>query len=93
MNHCERLASKSSQLESEREVVGDLVIGHDLAMAKKQLKLTAGWFVHRTSATNTPAAAAPKKRALQKLKNQRVLGEKGSYQSMFVWQQTAPPSP
>ena len=32
-DQCERLASKSPQLEGEHEVVVDLVIGYDLAMA------------------------------------------------------------
>ena len=54
----ERLASKSPQLEGEHEVVADLVIGYDLAMAQNQPKLTADWFAHRMGATLTPAAAA-----------------------------------
>ena len=33
LDQCERLASKSPQLEGEHEVVADLVIGYDLAMA------------------------------------------------------------
>ena len=49
-----RLASKSSKLEGEREVVADLIIGHGLAMAQNQSKLTADWFVHRMIATHTP---------------------------------------
>ena len=40
LDQCERLASKSPQLEGEREVVADLVIGYDLAMALTQPKLT-----------------------------------------------------
>ena len=83
-DQCERIASKLSQLEGEREVVADLVIGHDLAMAQSQPKLTADWFTHRMSATHTPVAAASKKRALQELKDQRALGGKDSYQSMFA---------
>ena len=62
LDQCERLASKSSQLEGEHEVVADLVIGYDLAMAQKQPKLTADWFTHRMSAMHTPVAAASKKR-------------------------------
>ena len=68
-NQCERLTSKSSQLEGEREVVADLVIGHDLAMGQNQPKLTADWFTYRMDATHTPAAVASKKRALQELKD------------------------
>ena len=83
-DQCERIGSKSSQLEGERKVVADLVIGHELAMAQNQPKLTADWFTHRMSATQTPAAAASKKRALQELKDQRALGMKDSYQSMFA---------
>ena len=93
LNQCERLASKSSQLEGEREVVADLVIGHDLAIVQNQPKLTADWFTHRISATHTPAAAVSEKRALQELKDQRALGGKDSYQSISARQQTAPPSP
>ena len=93
LNQCKRLASKSSQLEGKREVVADLVIGHDLTMAQNQPKLTADWFVHRMSAMHTPAAAASKKRARQELKDQRALGGKDSYQSMSAWQHTAPTSP
>ena len=85
--------SKSSQLESKREVVGDLVIRHDLAIAQNQSKFTAGWFVHKMSAMHTPAAAASKKRALQELKDQRALGGKDSYYSMSAWQQTTPTFP
>ena len=62
-------------------------------MAQNQPKLTADWFAHRMSATDTPAAAASKKRAMQELKNQRALGGKYSYQSISAWQQTAPTSP
>ena len=40
LDQCERLASKSPQLESEHEVVTDLVIGYDLALAQNQPKLT-----------------------------------------------------
>ena len=90
LDQCERLVSKNSQLEDEREVVADLVMGHDLAMAQNQLELTADWFAHRMNATHTPAAAASKTRALQELKDQRALGGKDSYQSMSGWQQTAP---
>ena len=90
---CERLASKSPQLEGGREVVADLVIGYDLAMAQTQPELTADWLTHRMSATHTPAAAASKKRAMQELKDQRALGRKDSYQSISAWQQTAPTSP
>ena len=93
LDHCERLASKSSQLEGERKVVADLVIGHDLAMVQNQPKLTADWFTHRMSATHTPAAAASKKRAFQELKSQRTLGGKDSYQSISAWQQTTSTSP
>ena len=39
LDQCERLASKSPQLEDEHEVVADLVIGYDLAMAQNQPKL------------------------------------------------------
>ena len=89
-DQCERLASKSPQLEGEREVVADLVIGCDLAMAQNQLKLTADWFAHRMGATLTPVAAASKKRSMQELKDQRALGGKEAYQSIATWQQTAP---
>ena len=60
LDQCERLASKSSQLEGKREVIADLVIEHDLAMAQNKPKLTTDWFVHRMSVTHTPAAAASK---------------------------------
>ena len=93
LDQCERLASKSLQLEGEHEVVADLVIGYDLAMAQNQPKLTADWFAHRMSATHTPAAATSKKRAMQELKDQRALGGKEAYQSIATWQQTAPTSP
>ena len=93
LDQCERLASKSPQLEGEHEVVADLVIGYDLAMAQNQPKLTADWFAHRMGATHTPAAAASKKRAMQELKDQRALGGKEAYQSVATWQQTAPTSP
>ena len=93
LDQCERLASNSSQLESERKVVADLVIGHDLVIAQNQPKLTADWFTHRMSATHTPAATASKKRAMQELKDRCALGGKDSYQSIFAWQQTAPTSP
>ena len=89
-DQCERLASKSPRLEGEHEVVADLVIGYDLAMAQNQPKLTADWFAHRMGATLTPAAAASKKRAVQELKDQRALGNKEAYQSTATWQQTAP---
>ena len=69
LDQCERLASKSSQLEGEHEVVVDLVIGHDLAMAQNQPKLEADCFVHKMSAMHTPATAASKKRALEELKD------------------------
>ena len=92
LDQCEHLASKSSQLEGEREVVADLVIGYDLGIAQSQPKLTADWFLHTMSATHTPAAAASKKRTLQELKDPRTLGGKDSYQSMSAWQQTAPTS-
>ena len=91
LDQCERLAFKPSQVEGEREVVANLIIGHKLAMAQNQPKLTVDWFVHKMSAAHTPAAAASKKRALQELK--RALGGKDSYQSMSAWQQTAPTSP
>ena len=93
LDQYKRLTSKSSQLEGEREVVADLVIGYDLAMAQNQPKLTADWFTHRMSATHTPAAAASKKRAMQELKDQRALGGKDSYQSISAWQQTTPTPP
>ena len=93
LDQCERLTSKSPQLEGEHEVVVDLVIGYDLAMAQNQPKLTADWFTLRMSATHTPAASASKKRAMQELKGQRALGGKDSYQSISAWQQTAPTSP
>ena len=93
LDQCERLASKSSQLEGEREVVADLVIGHDLVIAQNQPKLTADWFTHRMSATYTPAAVVSKKPALQKVKDQGALGGKDSYQSMSAWRKTAPTSP
>ena len=93
LDQCERLASKSPQLEGEHEVVADLVIGYHLAMAQNQPKLTADWFAHRMSATHTPAAAASKKRAMQELKDQRALGGKEAYQSIATWQQTAPTTP
>ena len=93
LDQCERLASKSPQLEGEHEVVADLVIGYDLAMAQNQPKLTADWFAHRMGTTHTPAAAASKKRAMQELKDQRALGGKEAYQSVATWQQTAPTSP
>ena len=35
LDQCERLASKFPQLEGEHEVVANLVIGYDLAMAQK----------------------------------------------------------
>ena len=82
LDQCERLTPKSLQLEGEREVVVDLVIGYDLAMAQNQPKLTADWFTHRMSATHTPAAAASKKQAMEKPKDQRALGGKDSYQSI-----------
>ena len=85
LDQCERLVSKSSQLEGERDVVADLVIGHDLAVAQNPPKLTADWFTHRMSATHTPAEAASKKRAMQELKDQRALGGKDSYQSISAW--------
>ena len=75
-DQCERLASKSLQLESEHEVTADTVIGYDLAMAQNQPKLTADWFAHMMGATLTPAAAASKERAMQELKDQRALGGK-----------------
>ena len=75
-DQCERLASKSLQLEGEHEVAADLVIRYDLAMAPNQLKLTADWFAHRMGATLTPAAATSKKRAMQELKDKRALGGK-----------------
>ena len=81
LDQCERLASKSPQLEGEHEVVADLVIGYDLAMAQNQPKLTADWFAHRMGATHTPAAAASKKRAMQELKDQPALGGKEAHQS------------
>ena len=93
LDQCERLASKSHQLEGEHEVVADLVIGYDLAMAQNQPKLTADCFAHRMGATHTPAGAASKKRAMQELKDQRALGGKEVYQSVATWQQTAPTSP
>ena len=93
LDQCERLASKSPQLEGEHEVVTDLVIGYDLTMAQNQPKLTADWFTHRISAMHTPAANASKKRTMQELKDQRALGGKNSYQSTSAWQQTAPTSP
>ena len=93
LDQCERLASKSPQLEGEREVVAGLVIVYDLTMAQKQPKLTVDWFTHRMSATHTPAAAASKKQAMQELKDQRALDGKVSYQSISAWQQTAPTSP
>ena len=93
LDQCGCLASKSSKLEDEREAVADLAIGYDLTMAQKQPKLTVEWFVHRMSATHTPAAAASKKRAMQELKDQRALGGKDSYRSMSAWQQTVPTSP
>ena len=40
LDQCERLASKSPQLEGEHEDVADLVIRYDLAMAQNQPKLT-----------------------------------------------------
>ena len=86
LDQCERLTSKSPQLEGEREVVADLVIGYDLAMAQNQPKLTTDWFTHRMSATHTPAAAASKKRAMQEPKDQRALGGNDSYQSISAWQ-------
>ena len=72
LDQCERLASKSSQLEGEREVVADLVIGHDLAIVQNQPKLTADWFTHRMSATQTPAAAVSKKRAHAHISSSRL---------------------
>ena len=93
LDQCEHLASKSPQLEGEHEVVADLVIGYDLAMAQNQPKLTADWFMLRMSATYTPAASASKKRAMQELKDQRALSGKDSYRSISAWQQTAPTSP
>ena len=89
-DQCERLASKSLQLEGEHEVAADLVIRYDLAMVPNQLKLTADWFAHRMGATLTPAAATSKKRAMQELKDKRALGGKEAYQSIATWQQTAP---
>ena len=62
LDQCERLASKSHQLEGEHEVVADLVIGYDLAVAQNQPKLTADWLTLRMSATHTPAAPTSKKR-------------------------------
>ena len=46
------------QLEGEHEVVADLVIGYDLAMAQNQSKSTVDWVTLRMSATHTPAASA-----------------------------------
>ena len=92
LDQCERLASRSPQLEGEHEVVADLVIRYDLAMAQNQPKLTADWFAHRMSATHTSAAAASKKRAMQELKDQRALGGKEAYQPIDTWQHTAPTS-
>ena len=89
-DQCERLEFKSPQLEGEHEVVADLVIRYDLAMAQNQPKLTADWFAHRIGPTLTPAAAASKKRAMLELKDQRALGGKEAYQSIATWQQTAP---
>ena len=66
LDQCERLASKSPQLEGEHEVVADLVIGYDLAMNQNQPKLTSDWLM---SATHTPVASASKKRAMQELKD------------------------
>ena len=40
LDQCERLASKSPQLEGEHEVIADLVIEYDLAMAQNQPELT-----------------------------------------------------
>ena len=65
LDQCERLASKSPQLEGEHEVVANLVIEYDLVMAQNQPKLTADWFTLRMSATHTPAASVSKKRAMQ----------------------------
>ena len=43
-DQCERLASKSLQLEGEHEVAADLVIGYDLAMAQTSPTLRrTGW--------------------------------------------------
>ena len=78
LDQYERLASKSSQLEGEREVVADLVSRHDVGMAQNQPKLTADRLAHRMSAPHTLAAAASKKRSLQELKNQRAMGGKNS---------------
>ena len=61
LDQCVRLEFKSSNIEGEREVVADLAIGHDLAMAQNQPKLTADWFVHRMSTTHTSTVAASKK--------------------------------
>ena len=85
LDQCERLASKSPQLEGEHEVVADLVIGYDLAMAQNQPKLTADWIAHRIGATHTRAATASKKPAMQELKDQRALGGKEAYQSVTTW--------
>ena len=92
LDQCERLTSKSPQLEGEREVVVDLVIRYDLAITENQPKLTADWFTHRMSATHTPAAAASKKRAMQEPKDQRALGGKDSYQSISA-RNRPPPHP
>ena len=79
-DQCERLASKSLQLEGEHEVTTDVVIEYDLVMAQNQPKLTADWFAHRMGGLLTPAAAASKKRAMQELKDQRALGGEEAYQ-------------
>ena len=60
LDQCESLASKPLKLEGGREVVIDLVIVHDLAMAQNHPKLTADWFVHEMSTTHTSVVAASK---------------------------------
>ena len=49
LDQCKRIASKFSKLESKRDVVTDLVIGHDLAIAQNQHTLTVDWFVYKMS--------------------------------------------
>ena len=59
-----------------------------MTMAQNQPKLTADWFTLRMSTTHTPHRRNGPCR-----KDQRALGGKDSYQSIYAWQQTAPTSP
>ena len=89
-DHTGLMRAPHVQIPPAREVVADLVIGYDLAMAQNQPKFTVDWFTHKMSATHPPAAAASKKRAMQELKDQRALGGKDSYHSISAYNRPPP---